>query len=168
MGIFDRFIGKGKDSKESNTLFGQTALGNNVVYQGNNKNATVNTQILYVTTASSTNAGRPVDTSMLTRNSTVMSCVAVKARAMSQLPINIMALAEDGTYVNALTDSSVGVRDKIKAKQVYSLLTNPNNFQSAYEYWYQWMMWHELLGEAFTLWWRKDQADPTQLSLIHI
>lgn len=165
MGILDRFVGKKKVSAESNTLFGQTALGNNIVYQGNNKNATVNTQILYVTTASSTNAGRPVDTSMLTRNSTVMSCVGAKARAMSQLPINIMALAEDGTYVNALTDPSVGVRDKIKAKQVYSLLTTPNNFQSAYEYWYQWMMWHELLGEAFTLWWRKDQNDPTQTPL---
>ena len=165
MGIFDKFVGKGKNSKESNTLFGQTALGNNVVYQGNNKNATVNTQILYVTTASSTNAGRPVDTSMLTRNSTVMSCVAVKARAMSQLPIKIMALAEDGKYVDALTNPDVGPRDKIKAKQVYNLLTNPNNFQSQYEYWYQWMMWHELLGEAFTLWWRKDQDNPSQTPL---
>jgi len=84
MGIFDKFIGKTKNSKEANTLFGQTALGNNIVYQGNNKNPTVNTQILYVTTGSTTNAGRPVDTSLLTRNSTVMSCVGVKARAISQ------------------------------------------------------------------------------------
>jgi phage portal protein BeeE len=133
MGILDVFTRKEKVSKEANTLFGQTALGNNIVYQGNNKNATVNTQILYVTTGSTTNAGRPVDTSMLTRNSTVMSCVGVKARAISQLPIKIMALAENGSYVNALTDPSVGTRDKVKAKQVYSLLTTPNNFQSQYE-----------------------------------
>jgi HK97 family phage portal protein len=38
----------------------------------------------------------------------------------------------------------------------------PNNFQSQYEFWYQYMMWHELLGEAFTLWFRKDQDSPTQ------
>ena len=79
MGILDVFKRKPAQN-ESNTLFGQTALGNNIVYQGNNKNATVNTQILYVTTASSTNAGRPVDTSLLTRNSTVMTCVGIKAR----------------------------------------------------------------------------------------
>ena len=130
MGIFDRFVGKNKDSKESNTLFGQTALGNNIVYQGNNKNQTVNTQILYVTTASTTNAGRPVDTSLLTRNSTVMSCVGIKARAISQLPIKIMAMSEDGTYVDAIKDPNVGARDKTKAKQVLNLLTMPNNFQS--------------------------------------
>lgn len=165
MGILDAFKRKDKVSAESNTLFGQTALGNNIVYQGDNKNPTVNTQILYVTTASSTNAGRPVDTSMLTRNSTVMSCVGVKARAIAQLPVKIMAMSEDGSYVNALTDPNVGTRDKVKAKQVYNLLTTPNNFQSQYEYWYQWMMWHELLGEAFTLWWRKDQENPSQTPL---
>jgi HK97 family phage portal protein len=27
------------------------------------------------------------------------------------------------------------------------------------------MMWHELLGEAFTLWWRKDQDNPSQTPL---
>lgn len=165
MGIFDKFVRKNKNIKEANTLFGQTALGNNVVYQGNNKNQTVNTQILYVTTASTTNAGRPVDTSLLTRNSTVMTCVGVKARAISQLPIKIMAMSEEGTYVDAIKDASVGARDKTKAKQVLSLLTLPNNFQSQYEYWYQWMMWHELLGEAFTLWWRKDQDNPLQTPL---
>lgn len=163
--MFDIFKRKDNISKESNTLFGQTALGNNIVYQGNNKVPTVNTQILYVTTSSTTVAGRPVDTSLLTRNSTVMSCVAVKARAIGQLPIKIMALSDDGTYVNALTDESVAERNKTKAKQVYSLLTNPNNFQSSYEFWYQWMMWHELLGEAFTLWWRKDQNSSTETPL---
>ena len=70
MGILDIFKGK-KQASESNSMFGQTALGNNIVYQGDNKNPTVNTQILYVTTASTTNAGRPVDMSMLARNSTI-------------------------------------------------------------------------------------------------
>jgi HK97 family phage portal protein len=162
MGIFDIFARKDKKSNESNTLFGQTALGNNIVYQGNDKRQTVNTQILYVTTSSTTTAGRPVDTSMLTRNSTVMACIGAKARALSQLPIKIMCEMDDGTYVDAIKDASVGLRDKAKAKQVYNLLTVPNNFQSQYEFWYQYMMWHELLGEAFTLWFRKDQESPTQ------
>jgi phage portal protein BeeE len=102
MGMFDVFKRKDSISKESNTLFGQTALGNNIVYQGSNGRPTVNTQILYVTTSSTTQAGRPVDTSLLTRNSTVMSCVAVKARAIAQLPIKIMACNDAGEFVNAL------------------------------------------------------------------
>jgi HK97 family phage portal protein len=162
MGILDIFARKDKKSNESNTLFGQTALGNNIVYQGNDKRQTVNTQILYVTTSSTTTAGRVVDTSMLTRNSTVMACIGAKARALSQLPIKIMSELDDGTYIDAIKDPSVGLRDKAKAKQVYNLLTVPNNFQSQYEFWYQYMMWHELLGEAFTLWFRKDQESPTQ------
>ena len=167
MGMFDIFKRKDKISKESNTLFGQTALGNNIVYQGDSKTQypNVNTQILYVTTSGVTTAGRPVDTNTLTRNSTVMSCIAVKARALAQLPIRIKALNDDGTYVDALLDDSVGDRNKNKAKQVHALLTNPNNFQSSYEFWYQWMMWHELLGEAFTLWWRKDQTNALQTPL---
>lgn len=164
MGILDVFKRK-QTQNESNTLFGQTALGNNVVYQGSNKNATVNTQILYVTTASSTNAGRPVDTAMLTRNSTVMTCIGIKARAIAQLPIKVMWQDDDGKFVDAIASDKVGARDKQKAKQVLNLLTNPNNFQSQYEFWYQWMMWHELLGEAFTLWWRKDQENPSQTPL---
>jgi HK97 family phage portal protein len=165
MGLLDVFKRKGAEANEANTLYGQTALGNNVVYQGDNKRPTVNTQILYVTTSSTTDAGRPVDTSLLTRNSTVMSCISVKARAISQLPIRIMSKAEDGSYVDAITSESVGARDKAKAKQVLKLLENPNNFQSQYEFWYQWMMWHELLGEAFTLWWRADQKSNTQTPL---
>jgi len=165
MGLFDVFKRKDAEANEANTLYGQTALGNNIVYQGDNKRPTVNTQILYVTTASTTDAGRPVDTSLLTRNSTVMSCIAAKARAISQLPIRIMCKTEDGSYVDAITSESVGARDKTKAKQVLRLLENPNNFQSQYEFWYQWMMWHELLGEAFTLWWRADQKSPTQTPL---
>lgn len=164
-GIPEMFQRKGAKADESNTLYGQTALGNNIVYQGDNKRPTVNTQILYVTTSSTTDAGRPVDTSLLSRNSTVMSCVAVKARAISQLPIKIMAKADDGTYVDATCSDKVGARDKAKAKSVLNLLENPNNFQSQYEFWYQWMMWHEMLGEAFTLWWRKDQANPSQTPL---
>lgn len=164
-GIPDIFKRKPAKQDESNTLYGQTALGNNVVYQGNNKRPTVNTQILYVTTSATTDAGRPVDTSLLSRNSTVMSCVATKARAISQLPIRIMSKNEKGELVDAISSDSVGPRDKAKAKSVLALLENPNNFQSQYEFWYQWMMWHEMLGEAFTLWWRKDQKAPTQTPL---
>ena len=146
-------------------MFGQTALGNNIVYQGTNQQPNVNTQILYVTTASSTNAGRPVDMSMLARNSTVMSCVAVKARALAQLPIKVFYEDEDGKKIDAVKDKSVGARDKAKAKQVARLLNNPNNFQSKYEFWYQWLMWYELAGESFTLWWRKDQKSTTETPL---
>lgn len=164
-GIPEIFKRKATKANEANTLFGQTALGNNIVYQGDNKKPTVNTQILYVTTSSTTDAGRPVDTSLLSRNSTVMSCVSAKARAISQLPIKVMWKADDGTFVDALASDKVGIRDKQRAKAVLKLLENPNNFQSQYEFWYQFMMWHEMLGEAFTLWWRQDQKKPDQLPL---
>ncbi len=165
MAILDIFKRKSVAQNESNSMFGQTALGNNIVYQGTNQQPSVNTQILYVTTASSTNAGRPVDMSMLSRNSTVMSCVAVKARALAQLPINVFYEDEDGKKIDAVKDKSVGARDKAKAKQVARLLNNPNNFQSKYEFWYQWLMWYELSGESFTLWWRKDQKSTTETPL---
>jgi HK97 family phage portal protein len=103
-----------------------------------------------------------MDISGLTRNSTVMGCVGVKARSLAQCSISIMSKADDGTFVDAIKDPSIGPRDKAKAKQVLSLLQNPNNFQSAYEFWYQWCMWEDIAGEAFTLWWRKDQKDPNQ------
>ena len=162
MAILDIFKRKSTSADESNTLFGQTALGNNVIYSGSNTRPTVNTQILYVTTSSTNQAGRPVDMSLLTRNSTVMACVGAKARALAQLPIKVMSEQEDGSYLDAVKDKSVGARDKNKAKQVAKLLNNPNNFQSKYEFWYQWLMWLELSGEAFTLWWREDQKNPTQ------
>lgn len=166
MGLFDVFRGKkAAKADEANTLFGQSALGNNIIYQAGQKPPTASTQILYVTTASTTSAGRPVDMSVLTRNSTVMSCVGIKARGLSQLPIRVMCEVRPGVCVDALRSDEVGTRDKTKAKSVYSLLTNPNNFQSQYEFWYQWLMWHELSGEAFTLWWRKDQDNPTQTPL---
>ena len=164
MGLLDVFRGK-KQVKESNSMFGQTALGNNIVYQGNNQNQSVNTQILYVTTGSTTNAGRPVDMSMLAKNSTIMSCVAIKARALAQLPINVMYETENGEYVDAIKSKDVGNRDKAKAKQVAKLLSKPNHFQSRYEFWYQWLMWYELSGESFTLWWRADQNSSTQTPL---
>ena len=165
MAIFDIFKRNDKKSVESNTLFGQTALGNNIVYQGNNQNPNVNTQILYVTTGATNNAGRPVDMSLLTRNSTIMACVATKARALSQLPIRVVCQADDGSYVDAIKSDSVGPRDKAKAKQVANLLAQPNNFQSTYEFWYQWLMWYELSGEAFTMWWRKDQKSSLETPL---
>jgi HK97 family phage portal protein len=165
MAIFDIFKRNDKKSVESNSLFGQTALGNNIVYQGNNQNPNVNTQILYVTTGATNNAGRPVDMSLLTRNSTIMACVATKARALSQLPIRVVSQTDDGAYVDAIKSDSVGPRDKAKAKQVANLLAQPNNFQSTYEFWYQWLMWYELSGEAFTLWWRKDQKSSVETPL---
>jgi len=159
MGILDIFKGKKELQKESNTLFGQTQLGNNVIYQGMAGRQTVSQQLLYVTTGSSTTAGRVVDMSVLSRNSTVMACVGSKARAISQLPIRVRYKADDGAYVDAIESSEVGNRDKAKAKQVLNLLNEPNNFQSRYEFWYQWSMWQDLAGECFTLWWRKEQAD---------
>jgi len=138
MALFDIF--KQKAVKESNSMFGQTALGNNVLWGTNNKYNSANSQILYVTTGSSTDAGRPVDMSMMSRNSTIMACVGVKARAMAQLPIRIMCEMDDGSYHDAVKSPEVSSRDKAKAKQVAYLLGNPNNFQSAYEFLYQYIM----------------------------
>jgi HK97 family phage portal protein len=159
MAILDIFRGKKVAVKESNTLFGQTQLGNNVIYQGQGGKQTVSQQLLYVTTSSVTAAGRIVDMSVLTRNSTIMSCIGVKSRALGQLPIRVMYKADDGSFKDAVEAEGVSNRDKAKAKQVKNLLSNPNNFQSQYEFWYQWCMWQDLAGETFTLWWRKDQAD---------
>ena len=164
MAILDIFKRKNTGVKESNTVLGQTQLGNQVIY-GAGRTGPAAQQLLYVTTSSTTVAGRQVDLSMLTRNSTIMACVGVKARALSQLPVEIMYKNDDGTFVNALRDPSVGTRDKAKAKQVLSLLYNPNNFQSQYEFWYQWCMWQDLTGETFTLWWRKDQEDAVSTPL---
>ncbi|CAB5225437.1 COG4695 Phage-related protein [uncultured Caudovirales phage] len=161
MALLDIFKGKKATSKEANTVLGQMQLGNQVIYSKNQKQPTAS-QLLYVTTSSTTTAGRVMDVSGLTRNSTVMSCVSVKARSLAQCGISIMTKGEDGKYIDAVNDPSVGTRDKTKAKQVLSLLTNPNNFQSAYEFWYQWCMWQDITGETFTLWWRKDQNDPLQ------
>ena len=169
MGLLDVFNKKKynedtieKAVKESNTMFGQTQLGNNIIYQGTSGKQTVSTQLLYVTTSATTTAGRPVDMSMLARNSTVMACVGVKARAISQLPKRIVYKLDDGTYVDAIKSDKAGARDKAKAKQALNLLTNPNNFQSDYEFWYQWSMWLDLAGETFTLWWRTKQDDPNE------
>jgi HK97 family phage portal protein len=165
MGILDIFKRKNIQQNESNTMFGQTQLGNNVIYQGSAGKQTVSQQLLYVTTASSTSAGRPVDMTVLSRNSTVMACVGVKARSLAQLPIRVMYKADNGEFVDAIESDKVGNRDKAKAKQVLSLLQQPNNFQNQYEFWYQWSMWQDLAGECFTLWWRKDQQDPVQTPL---
>ena len=160
MAIFDIFKGK-KTAKEANTVLGQMQLGNQVVYSKNQKQPTAS-QLLYVTTSSTTTAGRVMDVSGLTRNSTVIACTNAKARALSQCSISIMAKSDDGTFVDATTDPSIGARDKAKAKQVLNLLMNPNNFQSAYEFWYQFSMWLDITGETFTLWWREDQNNTLQ------
>ena len=160
MGIFDIFSKKKATQNESNVVLGQLQLGNQVIIGAGNQQPAQ--QLLYVTTSSTTVAGRVMDISGLTRNSTVMGCVGVKARSLAQCSISIVSKAEDGTFVDAIKDESIGPRDKAKAKQVLNLLQNPNNFQSPYEFWYQWCMWEDIAGEAFTLWWRKDQKDPNQ------
>lgn len=161
MAILDIFKRKNNQANEANTVLGQLQLGNQVI-QGNARQGPAGQQLLYVTTSSQTVAGRQVDISLLTRNSTVMACVGVKARTLAQLPVSIMYKSDDGTFVDALKSDKVGTRDKAKAKQVLNLLMNPNNFQNNYEFWYQWCMWQDITGESFTLWWRKDQKDPTQ------
>jgi HK97 family phage portal protein len=165
MGMLDIFKRNSVAKAESNTLFGQTTLGNNVLRNIGSTSAFQ--QMLYVTTSSATQAGRTVDMSTLSRNSTVMACLAVKARALSQLPVQIMAYNANDELVNACHDPSIGQRDKIKARQVYNLLANPNNFQSQYEFWYQFSMWLDMAGECYTVFWRKDQnkSDQTPLEM---
>ena len=95
MAILDIFKRNDKKSVESNSLFGQTALGNNIVYQGNGQNPNVNTQILFVTTGATNSAGRRVDMSLLSKNSTIISCVATKSLALIQLPIILVIQTDD-------------------------------------------------------------------------
>jgi HK97 family phage portal protein len=163
MAILDIFKRKPNgNTQESNTLFGQTALGNNILRNVSQGQVPASNQLLYVTTSSVNTAGRVVDMSMLSRNSTVMACVGAKARALAQLPKRVMAYSEDGKLVDAATDSNVSARDKAKAKAVNALLNDPNHYQSSYEFWYQWSMWYDLSGETFIALWRKDQNAMTQ------
>lgn len=164
MAILDVFKRKDTKLRESNTVLGQTQLGNQVLLGTANKQPT-SSQLLYVTTSSVTTAGRTIDLTALTRNSTVMACIGVIARSLAQCSVSVMVKADDGTFVDALKDPNVGPRDKAKAKQVLNLLYHPNNFQSLYEFWYQWAMWYNLSGESFTLWWRKNQKDPNETPL---
>ncbi|NDB58296.1 phage portal protein [bacterium] len=162
MAILDIFKRKpNANASESNTLFGQTALGNNILRNVKGQATQSNNQLLYVTTSSVNTAGRVVDMSMLSRNSTVMACVNAKARALAQLPIKIMAYGEDGKLIDAVTNPNVSTRDKAKAKAVYSLLNDPNHYQSSFEFWFQWSMWYDLAGETFTALWRKEQTNPS-------
>jgi HK97 family phage portal protein len=162
MAILDIFKRKQSNSaQESNTLFGQTALGNNILRNIKSQGTQSNNQLLYVTTSSVNTAGRVIDMSVLSRNSTVMACVGAKARALAQLPIKIMAYDDSGKLVDAILSSNVSPRDKSKAKAVLNLLTSPNHYQSCYEFWYQWSMWYDLSGETFTALWRKEQTNST-------
>ena len=121
MAILDIFKRKSQtNAKESNTLFGQTALGNNVLRNANSYPTSAAYQLLYVTTSSVTEAGRTVDMSVLSRNSTIMSCIGLKARAVSQLPIKVMAYGDDGTLVDACTNPNV--QPVIKPKRVLLLV----------------------------------------------
>ena len=162
MKLTNIFKGKNKKALENNTLFGQQQLGNQIVRQAQDGKGGANFQLLYVTTSSTTSAGRIVDMSVLTRNSTIMSCVGVIARALAQCSITIVSKDDEGNFLNAVQSDKVGSRDKAKAKQVLNLLETPNNFQSRYEFWYQWVMWYLLSGETFTLLYRKDQKDANQ------
>lgn len=163
MGIFDRFRKKSTQN-ESNSLFGNTVLGNNVMLRGKGQGYGSN-QLLYVTTSAVNEAGRSLDITTLARNSTVMACVSTKARALAQLPVKIMSRQADGTLVDTQTEPGVPEREKNRAKSILNLLAQPNNFQSQYEFWYQFTMWHELAGETFVLLWRKNEADPQQVPL---
>ena len=163
MGIFDRFRKKSTQN-ESNSLFGNTVLGNNVMLRGKGQGYGSN-QLLYVTTSAVNEAGRSLDITTLARNSTVMACVGTKARALAQLPVKIMSRQADGTLVDTQTEPGVPEREKNRAKSILNLLAQPNNFQSQYEFWYQFTMWHELAGETFVLLWRKNEADPQQVPL---
>ena len=126
MAILDIFKRKQQTANESNTLFGQTALGNNIVRNAGSPPQAQSSQLLYVTTSSVSDSGRIVDMSVLSRNSTIMSCVGIIGRALSQLPIKIMAYDDNGKLVDEINNPDIGSRDKIKAKQVLSLLQNPN------------------------------------------
>lgn len=163
MGIFDIFRRKIADNS-SNSLFGNTVLGNNVMLRGKGQGYGSN-QLLYVTTSAVNEAGRSLDITTLARNSTVMACVSTKARALAQLPVKIMSRQADGTLVDTQTEPGVPEREKNRAKSILNLLAQPNNFQSQYEFWYQFTMWHELAGETFVLLWRKNEADPQQVPL---
>ena len=165
MGILDIFSRKKGTQNESNTLFGQQQLGNQVALIGDKGKLVGSSQFLYVTTAGTTAAGRTVNITELSKNSTVMSCVAVKARTLAQCSLNVAYKDEAGNFVDALKSDKVGVRDKNKARQVTNLLQNPNNFQSQYEFFYQLCQWLDLTGETFTLLWRKDLNDPNQTPL---
>ena len=111
MGILDIFKSKATLQKEANTVLGQLQLGNQVVYATAGQQST-SSQLLYVTTSSTTVAGRVIDVSALTRNSTVMSCVGVKARSLAQCSLSVMSKNDDGTFTNALTDPNIGNREK--------------------------------------------------------
>ena len=66
MAITDIFKRKSnKTAQESNTLFGQTALGNNILRNVSGQKQQANNQLLYVTTSSVNTAGRVVDMSVL-------------------------------------------------------------------------------------------------------
>ena len=165
MGLFN-WLSPKKTHKESNAVFGQTTLGNLALlssYLG--KGGWKSNQAVYVTTSAVTDAGRVIDVSTLTRNSTVMSCVNFKARTLAQLPLQIYYKTADGRKVDALIDENVGARDLARAKQIIGLLDGPNNFQSRYEFFYQASMHLDLLGEAFCLWWRQDQQNQLQTPL---
>ena len=165
MGLFNWLSPKKTQNthNEADAVFGQTTLGNLALlssYLG--KGGWKSNQAVYVTTSAVTDAGRVIDISTLTRNSTVFSCVSFKARTLAQLPLQIYYKTPDGRKVDALLDETVGPRDLARAKQVISLLDGPNNFQSRYEFFYQASMHLDLLGEAFCLWWRQDQENATQ------
>ena len=62
MAILDIFKKKpNQNASESNTLFGQTALGNNILRNVSGQKNQANNQLLYVTTSSVNAAGRVVD-----------------------------------------------------------------------------------------------------------
>ena len=147
-------------TKEANTLFGNTTLGNDIVRVSGG--STSSSQQLYVTVSGTTNAGRTLSLTEASRNATVKTCLDFRARTFAQLPVKVMCELDNGRKVDALTHPEVSAREKAKAKSVLGLLNDPNNFQSRFEFGWQLGAWTCLTGEGFVLWWRKNQESSTE------
>lgn len=163
MKITDRIKGWFR-SDESNALLGQTQLGNDILrIQGSgNPAGLANAQTLYVTTSGVSQAGTVVDIQLLSRNSTVATCMMKKGQALAQLPIRICYRTPDGKTVDAIEDSSVPNREKKRAIAVLGLLNDPNPFQTRYDFISQISQWLDLTGEVFLAWLRNDPESTTE------
>lgn len=148
-----------KQVAEANTLFGNTTLGNNVLVGTGGQAATIQQQ--YVSISGVTSAGKTMSLTEISRNATVKTCLDLKARTLAQLPIEVKVTLDDGSVVD-IDHKEVSQRERDKAKAVLSLLNNPNNFQTRYEFYWQLSAWISLTGEGYVLLWRKNQDSATQ------
>lgn len=161
LGFFNK-----KKTKESNSLFGNQVLANQLLTTRSSDNG--QWQLLYTTISDSTAAGQNVDITRCTRNSTIIACMNWKARALAQMTPKVMWMNdESGQFECALQSENISRVDKQQARKVQNLLKRPNNFQSTHEFLAQAAMWLDLTGELFILNWRADQQDvnavPTEI-----